>query len=86
MNLRHLAARVVARVSKLYTRIRCIERRELVAFGRWVENTNNLLHLTVLLVIPLLIASVTFVSNAVSTLSFLLFPPLASGTYTLFSD
>ncbi|ELZ99164.1 HPP family protein [Haloferax mediterranei ATCC 33500] len=57
-----------------------------MAFGRWVENTNNLLHLTVLLVIPLLIASVTFVSNAVSTLSFLLFPPLASGTYTLFSD
>ncbi|KAB1187959.1 MULTISPECIES: HPP family protein [Haloferax] len=86
MDIRHLAARVVARVSELRTRIRRIERREAVAFGRWIENTNNLLHLTVLLVIPLLIASVTFVSNAVSTLSFLLFPPLASGSYTLFSD
>ncbi|ELZ94050.1 hypothetical protein C440_10533 [Haloferax mucosum ATCC BAA-1512] len=86
MNVRRLAARVAARASKLYTRIRRIERRELVAFGRWVENTNNLLHLTVLLVIPLLISGVTFVSNAVNTLSFLLFPPLASGTYTLFSD
>jgi nucleotide-binding universal stress UspA family protein len=57
-----------------------------VAFGRWIENTNNLLHLTVLFVIPVLIAGVTFVSNAVNTLSFLLFPPLASGSYTLFSD
>ncbi|WP_411964007.1 HPP family protein [Haloferax sp. YSMS24] len=86
MDLRHLPARVVARVSELYTRIRRVERREAVAFGRWIENTNNLLHLTVLLVIPLLIAGVTFVSNAVTTLSFLLFPPLASGSYTLFSD
>ncbi|KAB1198643.1 MULTISPECIES: HPP family protein [Haloferax] len=86
MDIRQLPARVVARVSDLRTRIRRMERREAVAFGRWIENTNNLLHLTVLLVIPLLIAGVTFVSNAVSTLSFLLFPPLASGSYTLFSD
>ncbi len=77
---------MVARVSDLRSRIRRLERREAVAFSRWIENTNNLLHLTVLLIIPLLIAVVTFVSNAVSTLSFLLFPPLASGSYTLFSD
>lgn len=58
----------------------------MVAFGRWMENTNNLLHLSILLIIPVLIAVVTLISNSVSTLSFLLFPPLASGSYTLFSD
>jgi len=83
---RHLAARAVARVGALRDRIRRIERREMVAFGRWIENTNNLLHLSILLIIPVLIAVVTLISNSVSTLSFLLFPPLASGSYTLFSD
>ncbi|KAB1193740.1 HPP family protein [Haloferax sp. MBLA0076] len=86
MDIRHLVARVAARASELRARIRRVERRETVAFSRWIENTNNLLHLTVLLLIPLLIGVVTFVSNSVSTLSFLLFPPLASGSYTLFSD
>ncbi|WP_424006346.1 universal stress protein [Haloferax denitrificans] len=86
MDVRHLAARAVARVGALRTRIRRIERREKVAFGRWIENTNNLLHLSILLIIPVLIAGVTLISNSVSTLSFLLFPPLASGSYTLFSD
>ncbi|WP_303299566.1 universal stress protein [Haloferax volcanii] len=86
MDPRHLAARAVARVGALRDRIRRIERREMVAFGRWIENTNNLLHLSILLIIPVLIAMVTLISNSVSTLSFLLFPPLASGSYTLFSD
>ncbi|REA03349.1 universal stress protein UspA [Haloferax sp. Atlit-6N] len=86
MDLRHLAARAVARAGALRARLRRIERREMVAFGRWIENTNNLLHLSILLIIPVLIAGVTFISNSVSTLSFLLFPPLASGSYTLFSD
>jgi nucleotide-binding universal stress UspA family protein len=40
----------------------------------------------VLVAVPLLIGLVTFISNAVTELSFLLFPPLASGAYTLFSD
>ncbi|ELZ55312.1 MULTISPECIES: universal stress protein [unclassified Haloferax] len=86
MDPHHLAARAVARVGALRARIRRIERREMVAFGRWMENTNNLLHLSILLIIPVLIAVVTLISNSVSTLSFLLFPPLASGSYTLFSD
>ncbi|MFK8213483.1 universal stress protein [Haloferax volcanii] len=86
MDPHHLAARAVARVGALRDRIRRIERREMVAFGRWMENTNNLLHLSILLIIPVLIAVVTLISNSVSTLSFLLFPPLASGSYTLFSD
>jgi hypothetical protein len=67
-------------------RLRRLERRELGEFRRWVENTDNLLHLSVLLLVPLLIGLVTIGSNVLSGLSFLLFPPLASGTYTLFSD
>ena len=66
--------------------IRRFVRRELAAFGRWIETTSNLIHLSVLLIVPLLIAFVTLLSNALAELSFLLFPPLASGTYTLFAD
>jgi len=67
-------------------RVRRIERREVRAFRRWLEHTANLIHLTVLLVVPLLIAAVTAVSNALDVLPFVLFPPLAAGTYTLFAD
>ncbi|SEA36145.1 Universal stress protein family protein [Haloplanus vescus] len=78
--------RVLARLVAAARRVRRFERRELDAFSRWLQDTGNLLHLTVLVAVPLLIASVTFISNALAELSFLLFPPLASGTYTLFSD
>ncbi|MBP1988228.1 universal stress protein [Halolamina salifodinae] len=67
-------------------RARAIERRELRDLRRWVETTDNLLHLSVLLFVPLLIAVVTTLSNAVSALPYLLFPPLASGTYMLFAN
>ncbi|MFA9415800.1 HPP family protein [Natrinema sp. HArc-T2] len=70
----------------LVRRLRRLERRELDAFLRWVERTGNLLHLSVLVFVPLLIAAVTWLSNATAAVSFLLFPPLASGTYTLFAD
>jgi len=65
---------------------RRLERREVASFRRWIENTSNLVHLSVLLLVPLLMALVTVLSNALAQLSFLLFPPLASGTYTLFAD
>ncbi len=58
-------------------------RREL---RRWLETTENLVHLSALLLVPVSIAVVTSLSNAAVELSFLLFPPLASGTYTLFAD
>ncbi|SDM55769.1 Universal stress protein family protein [Halogranum gelatinilyticum] len=77
--------RVRARLVALGRRLRRVERRELAEFGRWVETTDNLIHLTVLLLVPLLIAFVTELTT-LTELSFLLFPPLASGTYTLFSD
>ncbi|MFB6101966.1 MAG: HPP family protein [Haloplanus sp.] len=78
--------RVLARLVAVARRLRRLERRELAAFGRWLQHTGNLLHLTVLVAVPLLIGFVTLVSNALTELSFLLFPPLASGAYTLFSD
>ncbi|WP_158055716.1 HPP family protein [Halorussus halophilus] len=67
-------------------RARRFERREVAEFRRWLEHTTNLIHLSVLLLVPLLIAVVTWFSQALSVVSFLLFPPLASGTYTLFAD
>ena len=77
---------VLARVVAAARRLRRFERRGLAAFGRWIQHTGNLLHLTVLTAVPLIIGVVTLISNAVAELSFLLFPPLASGTYTLFAD
>jgi nucleotide-binding universal stress UspA family protein len=67
-------------------RVRRFERREVREFRRWIEHTANLIHLSILLVVPLLIALVTAISNTVDVLPFVLFPPLASGTFTLFAD
>ncbi|WP_435144155.1 HPP family protein [Halobaculum sp. P14] len=78
--------RLVDALTDAARRLRRVERRELAAFARWVENTDNLVHLSVLLFVPLLIAVVTELSNVVQRFSFLLFPPLASGTYTLFAN
>ncbi|WP_254763040.1 HPP family protein [Natrinema marinum] len=77
---------VRARVRAVARRLRRLERRELDAFRRWLEHTGNLLHLSVLVFVPLLIAAVTWLANVTAAISFLLFPPLASGTYTLFAD
>ncbi|MBX0304866.1 HPP family protein [Haloarcula salinisoli] len=76
----------VQRVRALLGRLRRAERRELREFRRWAETTDRLVHLSVLVFVPLLIGLVTLLSNAVPQLSFLLFPPLASGSYTLFVD
>ncbi|WP_336328068.1 HPP family protein [Halovenus sp. HT40] len=53
---------------------------------RWIESTQNFVHLSILLLVPLLIGLVTALSNAVPGLSFLLYPPLAAGAFTLFAD
>jgi len=66
--------------------LRNVQRRDLAAFRAWLESTRNLLHLSVLLVVPLVIAAVTAVSTRVEAVSFLLYPPLAAGAYTLFAD
>ncbi|WP_115864587.1 universal stress protein [Halorussus litoreus] len=75
-----------ARYHAVLRRLRRIERREVREFRRWVEHTANLIHLSILLFVPLLIAAVTAISNSVELLPFVLFPPLASGTFTLFAD
>lgn len=74
------------RYRALVRRLRRVERREVREFRRWIEHTANLIHLSILLFVPLLIAAVTAVSNSVDLLPFVLFPPLASGTFTLFAD
>jgi len=75
-----------ARVLALFSRLRRLARRELHAFRRWLETTENLLHLSVLVLLPIIIGGVTLLSNAIDALSFLLFPPLAAGAYTLFAQ
>ncbi len=67
-------------------RLRRFERRELRDMRRWLEQTSNLVHLSILLVVPFVIGVVTALTNAIGALSFLLYPPLASGAYTLFSN
>lgn len=67
-------------------RLHQFERREIREFRRWIEDTRNLIHVSILLFVPLLIGLVTFITNTLDLLPFLLFPPLASGTYTLFAN
>ncbi|MGQ4557050.1 universal stress protein [Halobellus sp. GM3] len=81
-----LPDRARERFSAARSRARRVRRRELSEFRRWIQTTANLLHLSVVFFVPAVIGFVTYLSNHVQTLSFLLFPPLASGTYTLFSD
>ena len=75
-----------SRLHALIARARAVERREMGDFREWLEHTSNLLHLSVVVFVPLLIGLVTYVFNRVDVLPFLLFPPLASGTYTLFAE
>ncbi|MFC4447601.1 HPP family protein [Halorussus aquaticus] len=75
-----------SRYHAVLRRVRRFERREVREFRRWIEHTANLIHLSILLVVPLVIAAVTAVSNSVDMLPFVLFPPLASGTFTLFAE
>jgi len=51
-----------------------------------VADTENVFHLSALVIVPLLIGVITWVSNVSTAVSFLVYPPLASGTYTLFAD
>ncbi|WP_049899636.1 HPP family protein [Halococcus agarilyticus] len=76
---------VRASLAAACSRARRLERREVHEFRRWIESTQNLVHLSVLLFVPLLIAGVTAISNLSAELTFLLFPPLASGAYLLFA-
>src|SRR6056297_2205973 len=67
-------------------RLREFEHRELQAIRRWLEHPDNLLHLSVLVFVPLLVGAVTWLANVSPFVSFLVYPPLASGTFTLFSN
>ncbi|MFB6109595.1 MAG: HPP family protein [Halodesulfurarchaeum sp.] len=65
---------------------RAIARRLVRALRQRITSTDMLLHLMILLVVPLLLAGLTWFSNAAPLLPFVIYPPLASGTYTLFAD
>jgi len=67
-------------------RLRRLERREIRAVRRWLEDPDNLLHISALVFVPLLVGGVTWLANISPVVSFLVYPPLASGTYTLFAN
>ncbi len=78
--------RLRARLGASARWLRRAERRGVDDARRWIENADNLLHLTVLVAVPVLVGAVTYLAGAVEFVSFLLFPPLAASTYTLFAD
>jgi len=49
-------------------RARRFERRELREFRAWIERTSNLVRLSALVFVPLLVATVTYLSNSLETL------------------
>ncbi len=52
----------------------------------WDRRSRHPLQLSIVVVVPLLIGLVTWISNTSDLVAFLLFPPLAAGTYALFAD
>jgi len=74
------------RIRRIRARVDALERRQSRGAQHWLAETSNLTHASVLLFVPLLIGLVTLLSNELQAVSFLVFPPLASGTYTLFAE
>lgn len=77
--------RVEWRLRAVWRRLRRVELPETQRLVDWLEHTPNLVHLSIVTLVPLIIGVVTYISN-LTAVSFLLFPPLAAGTYTLFAD
>ncbi len=65
---------------------RALKYHGLQVLRRRISSTDRLLHVMIVFVVPLLLAGLTWLSNAVSVLPFVIYPPLAAGTYTLFAD
>ncbi|SHG41659.1 HPP family protein [Halobaculum gomorrense] len=77
---------LVRRIRIARARLDRIEQREARAIRRWLERSENVVRLSTFVFVPLLIGLVTWLSNVTPVVSFLLYPPLASGTYTLFAN
>ncbi|WP_178915799.1 HPP family protein [Natronomonas gomsonensis] len=61
-------------------------RRRFRIVRRRLEETSTLIHVSILLFVPALIALMTHLSNRSSYVSFFVLPPLAAGTYALFAN
>ncbi len=75
-----------ARIRAAVDRLHRLERRELRHLRRHVEVTGTIVHVSILLFVPLLVGLLVYLTTRVDQLSFLLFPPLAAGTYMLFAN
>ncbi|XGI83235.1 HPP family protein [Halorutilales archaeon Cl-col2-1] len=56
-----------------------------IGWRRWLSNTSNLVHISVLVFVPALLVLIIEI-GVMSQISYFLFPPLASASFTLFSD
>ena len=65
--------------------VRHLKRRVRIARRR-LEETSTLVHVSILLFVPALIALMTYLSNRSGYVSFFVLPPLAAGTYALFAN
>jgi nucleotide-binding universal stress UspA family protein len=77
---------LLARIRAAVDRFHRLERRELRHLRRHVEVTGTIVHVSILLFVPFLVGVLVYVTTRVEALSFLLFPPLAAGTYMLFAN
>jgi len=66
--------------------LRRTRRRASRTVHRRLEETRTIVHVSILVFVPLLVALLTYLSNRIDQLSFFLFPPLAAGTYALFAN
>ena len=65
---------------------RAIRYRVLRSLRERISSTERLLHLMIIFIVPILLGGLTWLSNAIALLPFVIYPPLAAGTYTLFAD
>ncbi|MFQ3318254.1 MAG: hypothetical protein ACI8UR_000392 [Natronomonas sp.] len=78
--------RLRERASGRLRRVGQLGRRLLRTGRRRLEETNTLIHVSILLFVPFLVALLTYLSNRLVYLSFFVFPPLAAGTYAMFAN
>ncbi|QLD86422.1 HPP family protein [Natronomonas halophila] len=74
------------RIERRLRRLPWFDRRPIRLFFRRLEETNVIIHVSMLVFVPSLVALLTYLSNHLDSLSFFVFPPLAAGTYALFSN
>ena len=86
LGLRDRFDRTRRRLRRRLRGLRRTPRRLPRALRRRLEETRTIVHVSILLFVPFMVALLTYLSARIDQLSFFLFPPLAAGTYALFAN